>query len=144
MKNSSSARIFSPYSIASNIIRFGFSSSLKNLSTLNPFNIVELRSLRVEGEVGRLKGRYRLGDIIVYTDSIYTIKVEGIKYGVRMGQNIKLFDMWYEGTFPDRPIGVLEFIKGALQMWKVKIDENLFRKLVFLDMKKVLKQYGFL
>jgi len=115
-----------------------------DLSTLNPFNIVELRSLRVEGEVGRLKGRYRLGDIIVYTDSIYTIKVEGIKYGVRMGQNIKLFDMWYEGTFPDRPIGVLEFIKGALQMWKVKIDEDLFRKLVFLDMKKVLKQYGFL
>ena len=115
-----------------------------DLSTLNPFNIVELRSLRVDGEVGRLKGRYRLGDIIVYTDSLYTIKVDSIKYGIRAGQNVRLVDMWYNGTFPDRPVGVLEFIRGSLKMWRVKVDEDLFRKLVYLEMKKVLKQYGFL
>ena len=115
-----------------------------HLADLNPFQIVELRSLKVDGELARLKARYSLGDLLVYIDDVYTVRVEGIYYGIRQGTRVKYVPMWYEGVYPERPVGVLETVKGDVAYWRVRVDEDLLRRLVFLEARKTLEEYGVL
>ena len=115
-----------------------------DVAELNPFNIVELRSLKVDGEIMRLRGSYRLGDLLVYTDRIYTIKVKELKYGIRQGDKVRWWDMWYEGRFPPRPVGVLVALRADLDVRPVNIEENILRELVYRETRKTLVQYGLL
>jgi len=115
-----------------------------DIEELNPFNIIELRSLRLDGWVGRLKGKYRLGDLLIYTDRMYTLWFEGLWYGVLMKGNRRYIPSHYSGVYPPRPIGLLETIKCKVRIAPVDIEEDLLRKLVFEDVKQTLREYGLL
>ncbi len=114
------------------------------IEDLDPFNIIELKSWRVDGYISRLKGRYELGDLLIYEDGFYTLWVSGFWYGIRIRSQTKWFPSRYDGNYPDRPIGILERIKSEIKVKKVEIDEEIFRRLVFEETKKTLKQYVFL
>jgi len=119
-------------------------SETVNLEDLNPFNIVELRALKVDGHIARLKGRYTLGDLIIWNEGIYTLWFDGLYYVIETRGKIWKLPSRYEGKFGDRPIGTLRALEGKIGIKQIKIDEDLLRRLVLEETKATLRRYGFL
>jgi len=114
------------------------------IAELNPFNIIELRSLRLDGELSRIRAKYMVLDALVYYDRLYTVRIKDIRYGIRQRSEIKYFPMWYNGTYPLHPIGVLETLKGDIELRPIQIDEKMLRTAVLLETLKTLRSYGLL
>ena len=102
------------------------------LEELNPFNIVELLSLK-----------YTNG-ILVLLDKTYYVEVNNIYYGIRVGQKLRYIPMWYEGTFPPKPIGILEKLKADIKVEEAEIEEEKLRNIVYQQTIKTLKEYKLL
>jgi len=140
LKKARGGQLLMPHSIP--VVSFFLDGTQEvDVSELNPFNIVELRSLRIDGELNRLKARHFVYDALIYADRIYTIRIKNIFYGIRQGSNIKYVPMWYQGSYPQRPIGVLESLKGDIEIKTVDLDEDLLRELVFRETVKTLREY---
>ena len=138
LKKSHIGQLLLPHSnpLFSLFINYG---NIIKLEDLDPFSIVELRSLRTEGNLYGLKARYGIGDLLVYLNDFYTIFVKSVKYGVEINKQIVYYDTNYTGLFPREPIGKIIEIVGDVEVKKVDLDEDLLRKLVFEETKRVLK-----
>jgi len=115
-----------------------------SLEELNPFNIVEFRALKIDGYLESLRGRYSLGDLIFFEDRIYTLKYKDIYYKILTSGKEKLIPMWYSGSYPPRPIGILKGLMFEAEVKAVNIDEAMLRRLLFHEVVKTLKQYKLL
>ena len=114
------------------------------LEDLDPFSIIELRSLRVEDSLRSLKAKYGVGDLLVYLDGFYTVFVKSLKYGIEINRHIVYYETNYDGFFPSRPIGKIVEIVGDVKVKKIEVDEELLRRLVFEETKRVLKDKNLL
>jgi len=117
------------------------------IEDLDPFSITELRSLRLTERLKPLKTRYNLGDLLAFTDDCYTIYVKSVRYGIEVNNQVVYYDTFYDGYFPGRPIGRFVEVVGDVVVKKVSIDrefEETLRRLVFEEVKRVLKEYSLL
>jgi len=115
-----------------------------DVSTLEPFHIVELRSARFTDSFIGLKARLGEGDLLVYEDRFYILSIHGIWYGLRLGS--KEFEIPYsysKGNY-GRSKPLLQYIKAKVKVRKVNIDEDVLRSVVLDYVKKTLRRYGFL
>jgi len=106
------------------------------LEELNPFNIVELLSLKLD--------RLYTNGILVLLDKTYYVEVNTIHYGIRVGQELRYIPMWYEGTYPQKPIGILEKLKADIRVKEVEIEEEKLRNMVYHQTVKILREYKLL
>jgi len=143
LKKARGAQLLMPHSIPLLTFFLDGKGSIE-IASLNPFNIVELRSLRIDGELSRIRSRYNVGDALIYYDKLYSVKIIDVKYGIRQKDKIKYVPMWYNGVYPEHPIGTLEVLECSLELKPIDIDENLLRTSVLLETLKTLKTYKLL
>ena len=114
------------------------------LSELNPFNIVELRSIRLEDEYSYLKARYGSYDLAVYIDGFYLVRVEEMRYGLRFGEKVVYIPTQYSYTQRGFAKPLFERFRCVVKVRKVTIDEESFRRVTYNYVKNLLNRYGFL
>jgi DNA polymerase elongation subunit (family B) len=108
---------------------------------LNPFSIVEFRSLKLDGELARIKVTYGLGDIVFYEDRLYTLELQNIFYKIVSKGRVREIPMWYEGNYPEHPIGTLKGLVFTGSIKPATIEENTLRKVLAHATIKTLSKY---
>ena len=143
LKKVRGGQLYLPHSVPLFTLFIQYGSELR-VDELNPFMIVEARSVRLEGELAKLKGVGVDADLLIYIDKVYGVKMEGLWYGLRVGSKVKYIPSHYEGVYPDKPLGVLEELKAKLSIREVRVDEETFRRLMLSKTLKTLNDYGLL
>lgn len=102
---------------------------------------MELRSIRLDKEFARLKAKYGDYDLLVYTDTTYLVRVNGMWYGLRFGNEKHYIPVFYDvpRRFLVRPF--FESIKAEVEAREVRLDEAIFRKIVYLYTRNTLRSY---
>ena len=114
------------------------------IAELNPFNIVELRTIRLEDEYSCFKAKYGLYDLMVYTDSTYLIKVKDMRYGLRFGDKVRYLPTQYSWRQTGLLRPLFERFRCTLKVRKVNVDEETLRRVTFDYCKSTLSRYGFI
>ena len=112
-----------------------------DVAELNPFAIVELRSIRLYNDFARLKAKYGDYDLLVMTDETYLLRIDGLYYGLRLGGERRYLPVTYDASVKRLGRPFLETLKADIMVRKVDVDENILRRLVFEYTKKILKSY---
>ena len=115
-----------------------------DLVDLEPFNIVELRSLRLDGELAPLKARYGNGNLLVYLDRPYIVNVEGLYYGLKFGKEVKYLPSNYSISRATARKPIITSLKASINVKDCRIDEDVFRSVIFYYVKNTLRRYGLL
>lgn len=115
-----------------------------DLTVENPFNIVELLSLKLDGWLARLRARIGDFDLLIYTDSVYAVKLREMYYLVEKRGEIKRVPTWYEDAPKFLGVPRLVGLEAKLKIAKVDVPEDVLRKLLYIEVCERLREYGLL
>ena len=113
-----------------------------DLESQNPFGIIELLSLKLDGPLERLKWQFGALDLVVYLDKLYTLRPKSLFYLIRQGGGIRRIPTSYSGTYPPHPVGILEGLEGEFEIREFKPPEDVFRRLLYKYVVSVLREYN--
>jgi len=112
--------------------------------SLNPFEIVEFSSLRLEGALMGIRARYGSYDLLGYDGSTFLISLDSLSYILRFGDKEISLPCNYTVFGNGRGKPLLLGIRAKVKVKWVDIDENSFRSCVLEYVKHKLREYGFL
>ena len=111
------------------------------LAEENPFNIVEARSIRLDGVFYRLRALVGPYDALMYDDGFYAVRLAGVYYVLRTGREERRLPSRYEAPRQLVRKPLLEAVEGEVEARRVEVREDVFRRLVERYVYRTLEEY---
>lgn len=115
-----------------------------DLTDKNPFEILELKFLKIDDTMRGLKIKYGVGDLLIFDDSLYSLTNKQLWYIIQNGSKKLQIPSFYEAKYNAPYLGVLTGLKADNEIKKVEVDEDVLRSVVLAYTKKILTDRGIL